>query len=283
MSAYNVNVDYLSTPISNNVDELLYGSANLTKDEQNWQSWDECIFQCVLKAKELFAKVEDLNTPLVWLLPALTYQDDLKQLLAKSFTQLFPDHVEHLYFYGAVAANKLMPLAKHKKWQKVNVIAIDAIFKAHNNCEYKYLGVGGALATLKSVNTGWMQLSHELSPSVDFIKHNQFSLLFGNIVKNNEHLVDIIFAPGNGITYESDVWLTNLHLLSNIINEHTHYELPNYKLGKIGALEGLISLYQLSSSPAIVNHFKHALVISQEQSKYQAVASYLWTSEEVHS
>ncbi|MEI8618366.1 hypothetical protein P4S63_18305 [Pseudoalteromonas sp. B193] len=79
------------------------------------------------------------------------------------------------------------------------------------------------------------------------------------------------------------MWLTNLELLSSLINEHTHYELPNYKLGKIGALEGLVNLYQLTSSPAIVNHFKHALVISQEQSKYQAAASYLWISEEVHN
>ncbi|MEI8666613.1 hypothetical protein P4S81_20050 [Pseudoalteromonas sp. B28] len=75
-------------------------------------------------------------------------------------------------------------------------------------------------------------------------------------------------ATGNGVNHESDVWLTNLQLLSNLISEHTHYELPNYKLGKIGALEGLVNLYQLTSSPAIVNHFKHALVISQEQSKY---------------
>ena len=95
--------------------------------------------------------------------------------------------------------------------------------------------------------------------------------------------IDFICAPGNGVNHESDVWFTNLQLLSNLISEHTHYELPNYKLGKIGALEGLVNLYQLTSSPAIVNHFKHALVISQEQSKYQAAASYLWISEEVHN
>ena len=82
---------------------------------------------------------------------------------------------------------------------------------------------------------------------------------------------------------DDDSWLNNLQLLTSLIDEHTYYELPNYKLGKIGALEGLVNLYQLTTSPAIVEHFSHALMLSQEQAKHQGAASYLWISEEVHS
>ena len=96
----------------------------------------------------------------------------------------------------------MIELVQKNQWKKVNVLAVDATYKANINGEYAYRGVGGAFATVTAVKTGWMQQSHELAPSVDFIKHN---------------------------------------------------------------------------------HFKHALVISQEQSKYQAAASYLWISEEVHN
>lgn len=283
MKAFNVNVSCFSTPLSQDIDTLLYADTPNPPDGIIWQSWNACIYDCIVKAKELFAKVEDSNLPLVWLLPALAYQDELKQLLAKSFKQLFPEHVEHLLFYGAVGANTLVQLAVQKKWHKANVIAIDATYKADKNNEWVYLGVGGALATIETAQIGWMQTSHDFAPSIDFIKHDQLGGIFSKIAQDNKDHIDLIFAPGNGIHQQSDVWLTNLQLLSNLINEHTHYELPNYKLGKIGALEGLVNLYQLTSSPAIVNHFKHALVISQEQSKYQAAASYLWISEEVHN
>ncbi|MEI8618367.1 hypothetical protein P4S63_18310 [Pseudoalteromonas sp. B193] len=65
-----------------------------------------------IKAKELFAKVEDLQAPLVWLLPALEYQGELKQLLANSLKQLFPQHVSHILFYGATGANAMIELVQ---------------------------------------------------------------------------------------------------------------------------------------------------------------------------
>ncbi|WP_278382098.1 hypothetical protein [Pseudoalteromonas distincta] len=283
MSAFNINMECFLAPFSQDIDELLYGEESASNEFKEWQSWNACIYDCILKAKELFAKVEDLQAPLVWLLPALEYQGELKHLLANSLKQLFPQHVSHILFYGATGANAMIELVQKNQWKKVNVLAVDATHKANINGEYTYQGVGGALATVIAVKTGWMQQSHELAPSVDFIKHNQLSGIFSNIALNSKKQIDFICAPGNGVNHESDVWLTNLQLLSNLISEHTHYELPNYKLGKIGALEGLVNLYQLTSSPAIVNHYKHALVISQEQSKYQAAASYLWISEEVHN
>ena len=70
-------------------------------------------------------------------------------------------------------------------------------------------------------------------------------------------------------------------MLSNKINEQTIFQLPNYKLGKLGALEGIINLATLTNSPFYNDSLSQALVITQESNKYQAVASYLWTSKEV--
>ncbi|XQF94222.1 hypothetical protein ACOBV9_18495 (plasmid) [Pseudoalteromonas espejiana] len=58
------------------------------------------------------------------------YQDELKQLLVKSFKQLFPKHVEHLLFYGAVGANTLVQMAGQKKWSKANVMTIVTTYKS---------------------------------------------------------------------------------------------------------------------------------------------------------
>ena len=283
MSAFDVQVDYFSTPSANNVDEFLYGDPLPALTHVEWKSWDVCIYDCIVKSKELMAKVDDTESPLVWLLPALSYQDELKQLLQSSLKQLYPQQTTNLLFYGSSSAHALIDLAKKNEWEKVTVIAIDATYKANAQTQYGYQGVGGLLATLQAKSYGWSQTSFELAPSIDFEKHNQLDGMFLRLVEQTKKPVDIIFAPGNGINHNSDVWLNSLQLLSPLINEHTHYELPNYKLGNIGALEGLVNLYQLTTSPAIVNHCEHALMISQEQLKHQSASEYLWISEEVHN
>ncbi|KDC53939.1 hypothetical protein [Pseudoalteromonas sp. S3431] len=283
MSAFSVSIDYLSMPATTSVDELLYGDVTAALEGKKWQSWDVCIYDCIVKSKELINKVEDFNTPLVWLLPALSYQSELKQLLESSLKQLYPDHVEHLLFYGVTSAHVAVALTKKNHWKKVNIIALDATFKADASGQYSYQGVGGAFATLGAKKTGWSQVNYEITPSIDFVKHNQLNGMFTRVAEQAQQSIDIIFAPGNGINHDSEVWLNDLQLLSALINEQTHYELPNYKLGQIGALEGVVNLYQLATSPVIENHCKHALMISQEQAKHQAVASYLWISEEAHN
>lgn len=283
MSAFSIEINDFLVIAETSIDELVYGEITVASAKSVWQSWDICIYDCIVKSKALMANVEDLNRPLVWLLPALSYQNELKQVFESSLKQLYPDHVEHLLFYGATGAHALVALAKKNNWDKVNVIALDATFKANAQGEYSYQGVGGALATFEHVKSGWSQSSFELAPTVDFLKHNQLNGMFSRIAEQTQQPIDIIFAPGNGINPDGDVWVNNLQLLSTLINEHTHYELPNYKLGQIGALEGLVNLYQLTTSPMIVNHYEHALMISQEQAKHQATASYLWISEEVHN
>lgn len=283
MKAFNVAIESFSSLHEHDIDELLYGETRSVNEHSRWQSWDACLYDCIIKSKELFAKLKDPQAPLVWLLPALAYQDDLKQLLTNSLKQLYPEHVSHTFFYGAAGAAALVTLARKNAWQKVNVIALDATFKVNKQGEYSYQGVAGILAVVTAKNTGWMQTSHHLAPSIDFAKHDQLPSILEKIAQTAQPTIEVIFAPGNGIEPESDVWLNSLQLLDQVINEHTHYELPNYKLGKMGALEGIVNLYQLTTSPAIVERYTHALVISQEQAKYQAAASYLWISEEVHN
>lgn len=283
MSAFNIKIKCFCTPFSQDIDDLLYGDGSFTPEFDLWQSWDAFIYECIVKAKELFVKIDDLDTPLIWLLPALQYQEELKQLLITSLTQLFPKHAEHLLFYGAVGANAMIKLIEQKKWEKANVIALDATYKVDKHAEYLYQGIGAGLAVIETGATGWHQVSHEFASSIDFIKHNQLSALFSDIALNSKKKIDLIIAPGNGVDDDSDVWLSNLQQISNLIDDNTRYELPNYKLGKIGALEGLVNLYYLVTSPAILNQVKHALLISQEHAKYQAVASYLWISEEVYN
>lgn len=283
MSAFSINMACLSTPNATNIDELIYDEIAAASSNVAWESWDVCIYDCIVKSKALMAQVSDFTTPLVWLLPALTYQDELKQLLENSLKQLYPNQVEYMLFYGTSSMHILVSLAKKYEWGKVNVIALDATYKATTQGQYSYQGVGGALATLEQQAHGWSQQSSEIAPSIDFTKHDQLSGMFSRITKQTQKPVDIIFAPGNGIHPDSDVWLNNLQLLNPLINEQTHYELPNYKLGNLGALEGLVNLYQLTTSPAIVNHCEHALMISQEQAKHQSASAYLWISEEVHN
>lgn len=283
MKAFSVSIESFSSLSTHDIDALIYGETSSINEHHGWQSWDACLYDCIIKSKELFAKVEDPQAPLVWLLPALAYQDELKQLLANSLKRLYPEHVSHLLFYGATGGSALIALVQKNAWHKVNVIALDATFKANKQGEFSYQGVAGILAVVTAKKVGWVQTSHYLAPSIDFIKHDQLSGMFVKTAQTAQQAIEVIFAPGNGIEPESDVWLNNLQLLDQVINEHTHYELPNYKLGKMGALEGIVNLYQLTTSPAIVERYTHALVISQEQAKYQATASYLWISEEVHN
>lgn len=283
MKAFSVSIESFSSLFARDIDELIYGETSSINEHHGWQSWDACLYDCIIKSKELFAKVEDLQAPLVWLLPALAYQDELKQLLANSLKQLYPAHVSHTLFYGATGATALIALAQKNAWHKVNVIALDATFKVNKQGEFSYQGVAGMLALVTAKKAGWVQTNHYLAPSIDFIKHDQLSGMLEKIAQTAQPTIGVIFAPGNGIEPESDVWLNSLQLLDQVISEHTHYELPNYKLGKMGALEGIVNLYQLTTSPAIVERYTHALVISQEQAKYQAAASYLWISEEVYN
>ena len=283
MKAFSIAVESFSSLFANDIDEVLYGETSAANEHQEWQSWDACLYDCIIKSKELFAKVEELQAPLVWLLPALAYQDELKQFLTNSLKQLYPAHVSHTLFYGTAGATALLVLAQENGWQKVNVIALDATFKVNKQGEFSYQGVAGILAVVTAKKAGWQQTSHHLAPSIDFAKHDQLPGMLEKIAQTAQSTIEVIFAPGNGIEPESEVWLNSLQLLEQVINEHTHYELPNYKLGKMGALEGIVNLYQLATSPAIVGRYTHALVISQEQAKYQATASYLWISEEVHN
>ncbi|WP_024607333.1 hypothetical protein [Pseudoalteromonas sp. TAB23] len=283
MNAFSLMLDYFSFPTAQSVDDLLYGDETSSLSEVNWQSWEVCIYDCIVKSKELMGQVKNLNAPLIWLLPALSYQSELKQVLQSSLQQLYPEHAQHFLFYGASSVHFAVGLAKKNEWVKVNVIAIDTIYKANKQGQYSYQGIGGAVTTLEQQTTGWSQISNEIVPSVDFIKHNQLNGMFTRLADQSQQLIDIIFAPGNGVNPESEVWLNELQLLSNLINDHTQYELPCYKLGQIGALEGLVVLYQLTTSPTIESHCKNALIISQEQAKHQGAASYLWISEEVHN
>jgi len=283
MSAFSLSIDYFSFPTAQSVDDLLYGDATSSSSEVNWQSWEACIYDCIVKSKELMGQVKNLSAPFIWLLPALSYQSELKQMLQSSLQQLYPDQAQHFLFYGTSSAHFAVALAKKNKWAKVNVIALDRIYKANKQGQYSYQGVGGVVAILEQQATGWSQTSSEIAPSVDLIKHNQLNGMFSKLADESHQFIDIIFAPGNGINPDSEVWLNELQLLSNLINEHTQYELPCYKLGQIGALEGLVVLYQLTTSPSIESHCKHALIISQEQAKHQCAAAYLWISEEVHN
>ncbi|OLF74693.1 hypothetical protein AWH60_08630 [Pseudoalteromonas haloplanktis] len=281
MSAFSIEMVCFSAPNISSVDALLFDDNSAVFNELQWQSWDACVYDCIIKSKELMAEVTDSTLPMIWLLPALSFKDELKQLLTQSLQQLYPDHSNELIFHGATAAHSAIALAGEKKWQKFNVIALDATFKTNKQQQFVYQGVGGALAVVEMVPCGWSQVSHEIAASIDFSKHNQLAGMLTRLAEQTENKIDLIFAPGNGV--DDDSWLNNLQLLTSLIDEHTYYELPNYKLGKIGALEGLVNLYQLTTSPAIVEHFSHALMLSQEQAKHQGAASYLWISEEVHS
>ena len=111
-----------------------------------------------------------------------------------------------------------------EKWQKFNVIALDATFKANKQQQFVYQGVGGALAVVEMVPCGWSQVSHGAT-SIDYSKHNQLAGMLTRLAEQTENKIDLIFAPGNGV--DDDSWLNNLQLLTSLIDEHTYSTIIN--------------------------------------------------------
>ncbi|WP_404343672.1 hypothetical protein [Pseudoalteromonas mariniglutinosa] len=281
MKALELTIDWLSIANITDIDQLL-----LEVDEQpiiakSWSCWQTCLYDCLVQSKQLYSQIKDPQIPLIWLLPALSFNNELKQMLAASLKQLFATPDEHMLFFGASSMHAAIKLASNKNWQQANIAALDATYRVNAEGAFSYQGTGAALATLTFKNNGWIQQGYGLVPAVDFVTHSPVNGVLSQLLELNSQAIDVIFAPGNGI--DTDDWLNYLPLLSRAINEHTHYQLLNYRLGKIGALEGLVNIYHLTSCSEHVMQYQHALMISQEQQNHQAAASYLWISEEIHN
>lgn len=279
MSAFKINIDQFETPYKLSPEELLLEGGSSEGCIVPWHSTDAFVYDCIMKAKSVFKTDFAQNGTVLWLLPALPFQSELKTLFATSLQQCFGTPLEHLFFEGCHGIHSALMLAQQSSLENVTVIAIDGVFKANKREQFDYLGVAACTANIEFINTGWVLQSAEMVASIDLAKHNPIQGELKRVLSLNEQPIDIIFAPGNGV--ESDDWLNYLPVLSNKINEQTIFQLPNYKLGKLGALEGIINLATLTNSPFYNDNLSQVLVITQESNKYQAVASYLWTSKEV--
>lgn len=281
MNPFSLTFEYLSLPYASDIDALLYLPIEADIVDLEQPSRESFIYQCVVESKKLFSQIADYTQPIIWLLPAWSYQQEHMQLFTQSLQEQYNEHAQHVIFKGASGAANAIALANEQNWSHVNLIAIDATFRADKHGNYAYQGVGAALVSLLFTKAGWSQSFNELVSSIDLTKHNAFDGIFSRLSEQVEQSFDIIFTPGDGIEDENNIWLYSLEIINDKINERTRYQFPCYTYGKIGSLSGLINLYELTSNPTFVDHEHCALIISQEQGNHQSVTSYLWTGEEV--
>ena len=278
MSAFKISIQQFDTPYEVAPEVLVLEGSSGHEQVQNWHSFDAFIYDCIVKAKSVL-KESDVQQPLIWLLPALPFQTDHKTLFINSLQQRYGIAVEQMIFEGANAMHSAIALAKEQNFSAFDVVAIDGVFKASKHNGFEYLGIAACKACGEFTQVGWALQSTSMCSSVDIAKHQPIHAELERILSLNEQKIDLVFAPGNGL--ESDDWVSYLPVLSKKINEQTMFQLPNYKLGKMGAIEGVVNLASLTNSALYAERFGQALIISQEYNKYQAVASYLWISKEM--
>ena len=226
------------------------------------------------------------KTPIFWLLPDLTGNEQVMMTLMQTLTKSFPGQSLHsltrLYPYGDVSFQMAWSTAQElllaDNQSEIWLVAVDYISQRKDTAIQQVTGVGLASMILKPSDTGLYQRDFIAEATLDPQQFNPFQSFFERFSQQINLSVDTMFVPvlqegnANGAFVP---WLDAFASLGEHASPFIKFAQPQYRFGDVGCLSAFCTILLIKQCLEQKKNPCSAIQVGQTK-RYQAASLFEW-------